>query len=640
MTDHIITACTMDCPDACSLRVIRKPDGSVHLRGNPDHPFTSGFICKKIKNHLRRLQSANRITHPLLRKGERWQPITWDDALDLCAENIAANRHEPASILHIMSDGAKGVLKQATKLFFARLGATRTRGSLCDAAGFIACVHDFGSRKNNTIEDLLNADRIVNWGKDFSRSSIHMSAIIQNARKRGTRVLTISPGGDGNQAFSDAFVRIRPGTDRFLGAAVIKRFVEQGLIPEDRISRTHNFPRFRETLAAHSEKGLIDRCDVSREDIDAIFDYYTSEGPTATIIGAGLQRYARGGENVRFINALALLSGNMGLAGGGSYFHLHSLGNFNLEWTKDPDQKPRRAFAMPTVGREIRAADDPPVRMLWVNGVNIVNQGPDCREIARAFRKVPFKVVTDAFMNDTAERADLILPAALMLEQEDVIGSFLHDYIQHVPAVLRPPGEAKSDYRIISELGKRLSPSIILPAPNVCFEQALDSPFIDGDWATLRERGSIRTRKPDIAYTGMVFDHADGKARLPASIHDEPDPPPEYPLRFLTLVRRNAIHSQMLREDQETPPRVWISPDCPSLKHLDAEKPVDVVSPLVRLRVSLNLLSDLHPGAVIYRRGDWMKVGGGANQLVDAKLTDIGGGAAFYDQDARIENGG
>jgi anaerobic selenocysteine-containing dehydrogenase len=294
---------------------------------------------------------------------------------------------------------------------------------------------------------------------------------------------------------------------------------------------------------------------------------------------------------------------------------------------------------MPTVGREILAAADPPVRMLWVNGVNIVNQGPDCRKIARAFGAVPFKVVTDAFMNDTAQRADLILPAALMLEQEDVVGSFLHDYIQHVPAVLQPPGEARSDYRIISALGRRLSPPIILPTPDVCFEQALDSPFIDGTWATLRERGTIRARKPDIAYPGMIFDHADGKARLPAALHDEPDPPPEYPLRFLTLVRRNAIHSQMLPEDQETPPRVWISPDCAALQHLDTEKPVDVVSPLGRLRVSLNLLSGLHPGALVYRRGDWMKCGGGANQLVAAELTDIGCGAAFYDQYVRLENG-
>ncbi|AOY58160.1 molybdopterin-dependent oxidoreductase [Desulfococcus multivorans] len=638
MTDDIITACTMDCPDACSMIVTRHPDGGVRLRGNPDHPFTAGFICRKIRHHLRRRQSPDRITRPLLRRGNGWQAISWDEALDRCAKSINALRHEPASILHIMSDGAKGVLKQTTKLFFARLGATRTRGSLCDAAGFIACIHDFGSRKNNTIEDLMNAGRIVNWGKDFSRSSIHMSAIIRNARKCGAKVLSISPGGDGNEAFSDVFIRIRPGSDRFLAAAVAKRFIDADLIPEAILLRIRNFPRFSKTLSTFSEDRLLERCDVTSRDVDALFRFYTSNGPTATIIGAGVQRYRRGGENVRFINSLALLSGNMGRKGGGSYFHLHSLGNFNLEWTRDPEGKSRRAFPMAVVGREILAAD-PPIRMIWVNGVNIVNQGPDSREIIRAFASVPFKVVVDAFMNDTAERADLILPAALMLEQEDVIGSFLHDYVQHVPAVLKPPGEARSDYEIISGLGKRLLPPIFLPSAETCFEQALDSPLIHGDWTTLRSKGTLRAQKPDIAYTGMIFDHPDGKARLPANLHDEPDPPDAFPLRFLTLVRRNAIHSQLLPEDQEMPPRVWISPHCPNLKTLDMEKPVDVVSPLGRLRVSLHLLSGLHPGAVVYRRGDWMKVGGGANQLVAAELTDIGGGAAFYDQYVRLENG-
>ena len=638
MSEDILTACTMDCPDACSMIITRHPDGSVHLRGNPDHPFTAGFICKKIRHHLRRLQSADRLTRPLIRRGSKWRPISWDETLSLCAEKIEACRSEPAAILHIMSDGAKGVLKQATKLFFARLGATRTRGSLCDAAGFIACVHDFGSRRNNTIEDLRNAGRIVNWGKDFSRSSIHMSSIIKTARKCGTQVLTISPGGDGNDAFSDAFVRIRPGADRFLAAAVAKRLIQQGLIPEETAARAQNFERFRELLESFTEDRLLARCDVTPEELDAVFESYAPGPPTANIIGAGLQRYVRGGENVRFINAVALLSGNMGRSGGGSYFHLHSLGNFNLDWTRDPDGKRRRAFPMPAVGREILAAD-PPVRMLWVNGVNIVNQGPDCHETIRAFSSVPFKVVVDAFMNDTADRADLILPATLMLEQEDVIGSFLHDYVQHVPAVLKPPGEARSDYWIISELGKRLSPPILLPSPEDCFAQALDSPFIEGGWEALRAKGTLRAQKPDIAYAGMVFDHADGKARLPAALHDEPDPPPEFPLRFLTLVRREAIHSQILPEDQEMPPKIWISPDCPALSSIDPARPVDVVSPLGRLRVSLRLMPGLHPGALIYRRGDWMKCGGGANQLVAAELTDIGGGAAFYDQYVRIENG-
>jgi len=135
----MITACTMDCPDACSLAVDQRSDGRIVLRGNPDSPFTSGFTCRKIKDHIKRLQHAERIDHPLLRVNGTWQRITWDTALDLCAGKIQALRSEPKSILHIKSEGAKGVLKAATALFFSILGSSRTKGSLCDAAGRHFC---------------------------------------------------------------------------------------------------------------------------------------------------------------------------------------------------------------------------------------------------------------------------------------------------------------------------------------------------------------------------------------------------------------------------------------------------------------------------------------------------------------------
>ena len=222
-----VTACTMDCPDACSLVVSVDDGAKIRLRGNPDHPVTAGFTCKKIRRHIARLQSPDRIVRPLLRAGGGWEPISWDRALDLCAEKIDALRGQPESIVHIHSAGAQGVLKALPGLFFNRLGATRVRGSLCDAAGFMAYVHDFGSRKNHDIHDLKNAARIVNWGKDLPRSSIHMAAVVAKARRKGARVLTISPGGDGSDRFSDAHIRIRPGTDRFLAAAATRRLLSE-----------------------------------------------------------------------------------------------------------------------------------------------------------------------------------------------------------------------------------------------------------------------------------------------------------------------------------------------------------------------------------------------------------------------------
>jgi anaerobic selenocysteine-containing dehydrogenase len=195
-------------------------------------------MCAKTRRQLRRLRSPHRILKPRFRTKGGWQEIGWEAALDLCAEKIQRLRSEPTAILHLHSDGAKGVLKEAVNLFFAQLGSSRIRGSLCDAAGYIAGVEDFGARENNDIEDLANAAAIVNWGKDFSRSSIHTAAVVHRARRRGARVLTISPGGDGNTPFSDSRIRIRPGTDRFLAAAVIRRLAGEGRVPQEVLART------------------------------------------------------------------------------------------------------------------------------------------------------------------------------------------------------------------------------------------------------------------------------------------------------------------------------------------------------------------------------------------------------------------
>ncbi|MBI5579091.1 MAG: molybdopterin-dependent oxidoreductase [Deltaproteobacteria bacterium] len=632
-----ITACTYDCPDACSLVLEQSADGSLRLLGNPDSPFTRGVMCSKTRHQLRRLQSPNRILKPRLRTKGGWQEVGWEAALDLCAEKVQRLRSEPTAFLHIHSDGAKGVLKEAVNLFFSQLGSSRIMGSLCDAAGFIAGVEDFGARENNDIEDLSNATAIVNWGKDFSRSSIHTAAVVHRARRQGARVLTISPGGDGNDPFCDGRIGIRPGTDRFLAAAVIQRLLAEHRVA-DIAPHTRAPGKFFQLINSRAIDEHLSACEVGKDDFERLFRFYADAHPLATVIGAGLQRYRYGGENVRFINALALLTGNIGRSGGGVYFHLHSYRNLDLEWIKGPGHKGRRAFHIAVIGRDILAAQDPPVKMIWVNGTNVVNQAPGALETARAFDRVPFKVVVDAFMNDTAQRADLVLPCTLMLEQEDVVGSYLHEYVQYVGEVVKPPAEARPDLWIVTELGKRLNPPVFMPAAEGCLRAALASPHIEATLEELKAKRFVRSKRPRIAFEGLEFAHADGKYRFPGQLHDEPPPPAGYPLRLLTLVRRTAIHSQILPEDQPPFPPVWVAPECPVLQGLDLSIPVAMVSPLGRLAVVVRLMPGLHPGAIVYRRGDWMNRGGGVNQLIAPGLTDMGGGAPFYEQYVRLEN--
>ncbi len=633
----IVTACTFDCPDACSLIAERKAEG-IKLRGNPIHPFTAGFCCFKPKRLLQRAGSAQRITRPLLRDGSGWREISWSRALDLCAEQIQRWRDEPAAVLHLRGDGNKGILRLFSDLFFSRLQASTTRGSLCDEAGIAACIEDFGSLDSNDITTLMASRHIVNWGKDLSRTSIHTGDIVSKARKKGARVTTISPGGDGNARFSDHFIRIRPGTDRFLAAAVAALLLRRGLVDGAVREKARHLEAFETLLNRCDVAELANLCEVSPEQVDHLVRAYTSERPTATLIGWGLQRYRFGAETVRFINALAFLSGNIGKVGGGSIFNISSLRNFNIKTIEHVLKKPRRSLLLPAIGREIQDAANPPIRMVWVNGTNVVNQAPEALRVAEALRRVPFTVVVDAFMTDTAAVADLVLPCALMFEQEDVVGSYLHDYVNHVAPVLEPPAEARSDVDILKDLAARLDPEIELPTREVFLDTLLQNPVLQTTLSDLRRKGFVRANRSTVAYSGLRFDHDDGKYRLPTDLHREPKTQASYPLQLLSLIRRRAIHSQMDPDEQIMPPVVSVSPQNPCLADLDPGKPVYLASPLGRLRVQLRYENSLHPGAVVYRRDDWMMLGGGVNRLISAMVTDRGENTAYYSQRVRLEN--
>ncbi|MFK4763733.1 molybdopterin-dependent oxidoreductase [Desulfobaculum sp. SPO524] len=632
--ERCITACTLDCPDTCSLVAQRDEDGAIRLRGNPDHPFTRGFMCSKTQRFGERLTHGERITQPLVREGGNYWPVTWDEVFSLIARRVNKLRRTPESILHVRGFGYRGVLADASKYFFRSLGASATSGSVCDEAGIAACEQDFGELAQNAPDDLLRARRIVNWGRDLSRSSVHLAALVRQAKKGGAQVLTISPGGDGNADFSDALVRIRPGTDRFLAAALCKGLMEQG-VDAAVARRCANLDALSRGLERWTVAELLARCEVTPSDYAELLRWYAEDGPTAMLIGWGLQRYVHGGENVRFINAVALLSGNIGVSGGGSYYGISSSRNF-VKWAKDAGT-PSRNLPIHDLGRAILRAD-PPVEMIWVDGMNPVNQIPAGDILEEAFGKCGFVVVVESFFTDTALRADVILPCALMMEREDVVGSSMHNYVNWSAKCFDPPGEARCDWDIYAELGRRLEQPIHLPDPEEVLKTALDSPSLGVTPETLRERGFVEGQWPRVAFEGLEFSHADGLYRFPEHLHEEPEADAAYPSQLLTLVSKRAIHSQIPFDEDPEAPEAFVSPQSPELRGLDLERQVYVATARGRVAVRVRLDESLHPGVIVVRRGGWMRHQRCLNPLITPSETDLGGGTAYYSQRVRLEN--
>ncbi|WP_207262794.1 molybdopterin-dependent oxidoreductase [Desulfovibrio sp. Huiquan2017] len=629
-----VTACTMDCGDACSLLVDTE---KRTIRGNPNHPFTKGFCCKKGARYLQRLDSDERVTEPLVRRGDRLEPTDWDTALDLVAARLDAARRAPETILHIHGHGYRGILGQASTNFFERLGASSVYGCLCDDTGIEACLRDFGALNHNDPEDILNSDRVVNWGRDLTRCSVHQLALLKKARQKGVEVLSISPGGDGTPEFSDVNVIIRPGTDRFLAAAVLKLFLEAGDLNPWVLTRTKNWPALRGLVDGLRFTELCAACEVPPADAEMVYEWYADRGNTATLLGWGLQRYLFGGENVRFINAVAMVSGNIGVRGGGAYFNISSgrnLGSWAHLIEGGAKRETPRRLLLQDLGAELRRAD-PPVEFVWIDGHNVVNQVPDSLAVAGALT-APFTVVVDGFLNDTALCADVILPPALMFEQRDVVGSCLHNYVNLCAPAVPPRGLARPDFDVLADLGARLREPVRFPDEETCLLEGLKRSGVSFD--ELRENGFARVNHPFVAFENLVFGHLDGLYRFPEALHPEPGRDPDYPLQLLTVVHGDFLHSQIPEAEQRGVPSVWISRANPAFGVLDPESDVYLVTDLGAMEVRVRTVDDLHPRAVLMRRGGWMKYGHGANAIIRPSVTDMAFGMAYYSQSCRLEN--
>ncbi len=637
MRETYLSACTLDCPDACSVLVEKENDRITRIRGNPDHPYTSGYCCGKIQRLPKRLTSPSRLKRPLLRKGERWREISWDEALSLCAERIDTLRREPGSILHLRGGAAKGVSKLVEDAFFANLGASRILPEgVCDSTGIEACIEDFDALRMNDPKDLLNAKGIVVWGKKLGVSSVHTGGLVAQARRRGTAVISISPRAEENRGFADRTIRIRPGTDRFLAIAAAKETVKgHGISPRIE-EKAYNLDQFTVLLDRYSLADLSQSCDASIRDIEALAEFYHQHHPCATILSNGLQRYPHGAESVRTINALAFITGNIGRQGGGAYYSVSSRQNLNLEWVGE--ERYTRTVPVAHIGRSILEASDPPIHMVWISMWNPVNQTPESSVLLQALKKTPFVAVADPFMTDTAEAADLVLPCTMMFEEEDVVGSWGHHFVNYSGAVVPPPEGAKSDFEIVAEIGRRLKPPIDLEERESYLRRSLESAFLDTTLEGLRKHGTAQADRPTVAFEGGRFDHRDGRFRFLTEISPDESVDPDYPLTFLTLIRKEFIHSQILPEEHESlTPEAFLAPSTLRNLGLKAGELGVIISPLGEMPVQLKAEKGLHPSAVIVGRGPWLKYGWGSNRLVEGRFTDRPDGIAFYGQGVRVE---
>ena len=574
---------------------------------------------------MQRLSDPARITAPRRRREHGWQDISWDDALDLCAEKLekAMGEYGPESVLAFTTGGSLGLRKELVGHFFRSLGPVTTlRGGICDEAGTRAQELDFGEKASHDYTDLENSRAVVLWGKNPVDTSVHLVPFL-----RGRPVVLIDVLETPSAPFAQRVIHPAPAADGLLALAVLRLLHDRKQLDQKAIDRCENFTDFERLLMSEGMQAdvLAQRAGVLFKEVEYLADLYTSNRPVATWIGLGLQRRRWGGKNVRCIDALCALSGNLGVPGGGA--------NFGPGRKRGLDGSllapaTGRSIPAPTFSRDLPGMSDPPVRFAYIHGSNPVCQMADSPGVARALSGVDFCVVADAFMTDTAACADLVLPVTLMLEEgADIVGSFGHHHVARARKVVEPPPGAREDVWIVEQLHRRLErpPDPLLVDPQAALSKLCRRWFCGSEpWG--------RNPMQDPVPFARGFKTPSGKMNLVTEPPATMEAQEGYPLVFFTPKTRRYQQSQVRPQEQAGPLRCRVHPAAPGVEGMLDGARARVVSPVGSMDVVIRHDSRLRRDVCVVVQGRR-----GVNALVAAQATDLGECTAFYDQRVRIE---
>jgi anaerobic selenocysteine-containing dehydrogenase len=711
--------CPHDCPDTCGMVVTVENGRAVELRGDRDHPFTRGFLCQKVANYLERVYHPGRLLHPLRRvgrKGEgKFERISWPEAIRTIAakfKEIAASEHGPQAILPYSYAGTMGKLMYGSldRRFFHRLGASLLDRTICATAGAVGCDVTLGTRAATDPEAAVNCRYIVNWGSNTAVTNSHFWRIEHEARKRGARLVTIDPYRSPTAAKSDWWIPIRPGTDAALALGVMHVIWREGWQDQDYLDRhCVGVNELRERVMREYSLARVSHITgLSVEEIERFAREYARAqelfgGPALLRLNYGLQRHGGGGTAVRTIVCLPALTGDWRHAGAGALLSTSKAYPWDDNYLTRPDLIPRgtRTINMvqlaealhgelpsPSAGSSadrtgVRAA--PPVKALFVYNSNPAAVAPNqSKVLSGLMREDLFTVVHDQFQTDTADYADIVLPATSQLEHFDIHGSYGHLYVQANNPAIAPLGESKPNtevFRLLAramgfepelfeesdeELARRSlgepgvpTPGLRAAHPGVGTPGSPSPSALDGITLEAAKGGPVRLNLPSpwAPFADGIFPTPSGKCELYserekragrdplphyAPPHEDPQTKPDlaakFPLQLLTPPAPQFLNSTFVNIDplrkaagERT---LEIHPDDAAKRGIADGTMVSVFNDRGRFRARAVLADSVKPGVVVslglwWRK--WTDDGVNCNATTSTATTDLGGGATFFD---------
>ena len=463
-------ACPHDCPDTCSM-VFEVENGRLTgVRGNPDHPLTRGGLCVKLKDYEKRHHHPDRLLHPLKRSGPkgsgRFAPISWDEALDDITsrwQHIIAS-HGPEAIVPYSYLGHQGLVHglNGGDAFFNRMGATVTERTFCGEGSATAWLMTYGPSGGMDPESFKHSKFIVIWACNSVSTNLHHWHVVKDAQKAGAKVVVIDTYRSRTAKEADWHLAPRPGSDGALAMALINVIIAEELVDRDYVERhTLGFDELAARAATRTPEWAESITGIPAADIRRLAREYARTAPAAIRIGVALERHHGGGQTIRAVCCLPALTGAWREVGGGILAMPVWEHPYRFDVICRPDWIPAgtRVINNLQIGRHLTGEIpmDPPIASMMCWNSNPVTQAPECDKIVQGLlREDLYTVVADHFLSDTARYADIVLPAAMGAEMEDIILSWGHNYLTYNEKCVEAPGEALSNYEIFRRLAARM----------------------------------------------------------------------------------------------------------------------------------------------------------------------------------------
>jgi anaerobic selenocysteine-containing dehydrogenase len=669
------TACPHDCPDTCGMLVSVEDGVAVKIQGDPTMPFTDGTLCTKVAHYLERTYSPDRVLHPLKRTGRKgkgqFRRITWDEALDEIARRLKALAAEdPQTILPCSYAGTMGMLQYSSmdRRFFHRLGASQLDRTLCSSAGKAGIKATLGGSYGMDPERFVESKLILIWGSNPIVSNLHFWSRAQEAKRRGAKVVAIDPYRSLTAEKCSQHIALRPGTDAALALGMMHVLVAENLVDRDYIERyTLGYEALRKrVLEEYAPARVAEICGLKVEEVVQLARDYGGTKPAAIRLNYGMQRHAGGGIAARTIACLPALVGAWRDAAGGIVLTTADFYGFDHAALERPDLLggKTRVINHSALGDALTAAQ-PPVRAMIVYNNNPVAVCPDSSKVLAGFsREDLFTVVMDSFLTDTADYADIVLPATTQLEHVDLHKSYGHLYVLANNQAIAPVGESLPNIEVFRRLAQRMG------FDDACFRdsdddvarQALASGHrnLAGiEWQSLKERGWQRLALPErfAPFAEGGFATPSGKCELysdalakqgldplpfynpPAeSPHSNPGLARRYPLSFISPPRRNFLNSSFANlprfRDGDRPPELEMHPEDAEARGIRDGDAVRVFNDRGWFSAVARVNGKPRRGLVVALSVWWKKFapdGRNANDVTSQRTADLGGAATFYD---------